>query len=74
MRGGATGVPSLYRGWIEGAFTGLGYATALASLSVFLVGSFRPQDLPMPYWADLGDFDPIRSASAASSWPPSASV
>ena len=54
MRGGATGVPSLYRGWIEGAFTGLGYATALASLSFFLVGSFRPQDLPMPYWADLG--------------------
>lgn len=53
MSGGAKGVPHLYRCWIEGAFTGLGYAAGLASLSVFLVGSFRPQDLPMPYWADM---------------------
>jgi hypothetical protein len=50
---GAKGVPYLYRCWIEGVFTGLGYAAGLAAISVFLVGSFRPQDLPMPYWTDL---------------------
>jgi hypothetical protein len=54
VTGGAKGVPHLYRCWVEGAFTGLGYAAGLASLSVFLVGSFRPQYLPMPYWTDIG--------------------
>jgi hypothetical protein len=39
--------------WIEGLLTGLGYSTALASLSVFLVGSFRPSELPSPYWVQL---------------------
>ena len=53
MSGGARGVPHLYRCWIEGAFAGLGYATGLASLSVFLVGSFRLQELHMPYWMDI---------------------
>lgn len=40
-------------GWIEGVLIGLGYASALASLSVFLVGSFRPQELPSPYWVQI---------------------
>jgi hypothetical protein len=53
MSGGAPRVPHLFRCWVEGVFTGLGYATGLAALSVFLVGSFRPQDLPMPYWTDF---------------------
>jgi hypothetical protein len=47
----STGTPS--RCWTEGAFTGLGYSSALASVGVFVVGSFRPQDLPMPYWMEL---------------------
>jgi hypothetical protein len=46
-------VPNLNRCWIEGAFTGLAYACTLAALGVFVVGSFRPQYLPMPYWMDL---------------------
>src|SRR5580704_1385734 len=50
---GTKNVPDLYGCWIEGAFTGLGFATGLAALSVFLVGSFRPQNLPMPYWMDI---------------------
>jgi hypothetical protein len=42
----------LYR-WLEGLLIGFGYSSALASLSVFLVASFRPQDLPWPYWVQI---------------------
>jgi hypothetical protein len=38
---------------VESIFAGLGYASALGTLSVFLVGSFLPQDLPSPYWERL---------------------
>jgi hypothetical protein len=53
MTRGTPGTPHPYRCWVEGAFTGLGYAAGLASLSVFLVASFRVQDLSMPYWGDI---------------------
>ena len=35
--------------YIEGAVSGLAYSSGLVALSVFLVGSFRPQELPQPY-------------------------
>jgi hypothetical protein len=38
---------------VEGASTGLAYAGALAAVSVFLVGSFRPTELPLPYWGRI---------------------
>ena len=40
--------------YIEGAATGLAYASALAALSAFAVASFRPNNLSMPYWASIG--------------------
>jgi hypothetical protein len=43
-----------FRGYLEGALTGLAYAGALVALSVFLVGSFRPGDLAFPYWLRIG--------------------
>ncbi len=41
-----------FRWCLEGAITGLAYATGLAALSVFAVGSFH-QRLPTPYWRRL---------------------
>lgn len=38
---------------IEGGVTGLAYSSGLVALSVFLVGSFRPQELPNPYVSHL---------------------
>jgi hypothetical protein len=43
-----------YRSYLEGAVTGLAYAGALAALSVFVVGSFRPGQLASPYWERIG--------------------
>ncbi|MGO8863362.1 MAG: hypothetical protein ACLQRH_21760 [Acidimicrobiales bacterium] len=37
----------------EGAATGLAFAGGLVALSVFAVGSFRPQELPSPYWSRI---------------------
>jgi hypothetical protein len=51
MRGG---VHVHGRNYLEGALTGLAFAGALAALSVLAVGSFRPADLPSPYWGRIG--------------------
>jgi uncharacterized membrane protein len=40
--------------YLEGAATGVAYASALAALSAFAVASFRPNNLSMPYWASIG--------------------
>jgi hypothetical protein len=42
-----------WRVLFEGAVGGLAYATTLLVLSVFAAGSFRPEELPKPYWARL---------------------
>jgi hypothetical protein len=39
--------------WIEGAATGVGYSSALVVLGVFAMGSFRPAELPTPYWGRI---------------------
>jgi hypothetical protein len=39
--------------YIEGAVSGIAYSSGLVALSVFLVGSFRPQELHQPYVGDL---------------------
>lgn len=41
------------RWYLEGAATGLAFASGLVALSVFAVGSFRPQELPSPYWSRI---------------------
>jgi len=46
-------VRQAFRRYLEGAVTGLAYASALAALSVFAVGSFRTQGLFTPYWGRI---------------------
>jgi hypothetical protein len=41
------------RWYLEGAATGLAFASGLGALSVFAVASFRPQELPSPYWSRI---------------------
>jgi hypothetical protein len=38
---------------IEAAATGVAYGAGLTSAGAFLVASFRPDDLAMPYWSRL---------------------
>jgi hypothetical protein len=38
---------------VEGGVTGLTYSSALVALSAFVIGSFRPDDLPHPYVGHL---------------------
>jgi len=44
---------SRLRWGLEGAVTGLAFSSGLGALSVFAVGSFRPQELPFPYWSRI---------------------
>jgi hypothetical protein len=43
-----------FRRCLEGATTGLAYASALAAPSAIAVASLRPEDLSLPYWARIG--------------------
>ena len=42
------------RSLIEGAATGIAFGAGLSTLGAFLVASFRPDNLAMPYWSTLG--------------------
>ena len=42
-----------FRRRLEGAVTGLAYASALAALSALAVSTFHPRQLPAPYWGRI---------------------
>lgn len=46
--------PGTVRRCAEGAVTGLAYASALVVVGVFVVASFRPGQLAVPYWQRFG--------------------
>lgn len=54
MRGAGQLDRALLRRRAEGALTGLAYACGLVVVGVFVVASFRPGELGVPYWERLG--------------------